>query len=684
MSSVFLPRPTALAGAVALAISSFAHAQTSPAPAPAPATTTLAPVVVTGNPLGNADLAAPVSVLAGDALVLRRGSTLGETLDGLPGVSQTSFGPNASRPIIRGLDGERVKMLDNGNTSFDASTLSYDHAVPIDPLVIDRIEVLRGPAALFYGGSAIGGAVNTIDNRIPRQPLQGLSGAAEARVGGAANERGGAALVEAGNGQFVLHADVFGRDTDELRVPKYQPVEGGEALPETDRVRNSASRTKGGAVGGSVFFDRGFAGLSVDTYDSTYGVVAEPDVTIKMKRDRVGFAGELRDLGIVKTLRASAHHTDYEHKEIEGTGEVGTTFKTRGNELRLEAEHAPIGPFKGVVGLQVENTDFSALGEEAFVPTTRTDKQSLFALEEYGWVGGTLQGGLRAEHVKVESDGDADGADPKFGGPASRSFSLASASLSNVYKLDTAWSVTGALSYTERAPTSFELYANGVHAATGTFERGDPNLGAEKGTNLDVALAWKDGPNRLRVGGYVTNFSRYISLDATGNDIVEDGETFPEYQFRGVRARLYGLELEGNRRVFDASGWTLDANGKLDWTRGNNRDTGEALPRLAPLRATVGLDAGWGLWTGRAELQGVDRQTRVPSTDRETAGYGLVNLSLSRRFTFGASGDDDGVAFLKLTNVGDKLAYSASSIDTIRGLSPLAGRAVQAGVRVNF
>ncbi|MET0348784.1 MAG: TonB-dependent receptor, partial [Rhizobacter sp.] len=646
MSTPSFPRRTALAGALALAFAASTHAQTA---APAPSSTTLAPVVVTGNPLGNADVATPTTVLGGDALVLRRAGTLGETLNGLPGVSSTYFGPNASRPVIRGLDSERVRVMGNGGASLDASTLSYDHAVPIDPLVVDRIEVLRGPAALLYGGNAIGGAVNTIDNRIPKQPVEGVSGSAEARVGGAENERGGGAVVETGNGKFALHADVFGRETDDLRVPKYRPIEGGEVLDETKRVRNSASRSKGGAVGGSLFFDQGYAGLSVDTYDSKYGVVAEPDVTIHMKRDHVGFAGELRDLGVIKALRAQVNHTDYEHKEIEGSGEVGTTFKTKGNELRVEAEHAPLGPFRGVFGVQAEDVDFSALGEEAFVPSTHTRKQALFALEELSWAGGTLQGGVRADHVTVESDGDADPAEPKFGGPAKRSFSLASASLSNVYKFDKAWSVTGALSYTERAPTSFELYANGVHAATGTFERGDPNLGPEKGTNLDVALAWKDGPNHLRVGAYATRFSRFISLDATGDtiDIVEDGETssFPEYTFRAVRARLVGFEVEGGHRLLDGA-WTLDATGKVDLTRGKNLDSGEALPRIAPMRATLGLDAGYALWTARAELDAAAKQTKVPSTDRETAGYGIVNLSLSRRFTFGPADGDDGVVFV--------------------------------------
>ena len=684
MSHSLLQRRTALAGALALAFVSAARAQA--APSEAQSATALAPVVVTGNPLGSADVAAPTTVLGGDALVLRRAGTLGETLNGLPGVSSSYFGPNASRPVIRGLDGERVRMLGNGAGSLDASTLSFDHAVPIDPLVIDRIEVLRGPAALMYGGNAIGGAVNALDNRIPKQPVKGVSGSVEGRAGGAERERGGAALVEAGNGAFAMHVDAFGRETEDLRVPKYRPLEDGQSLDETKRVRNSASRTKGGAVGGSIFFDKGYAGLSVDTYDSRYGVVAEPDVTIRMKRDHVGFAGEVRDLGgPFKVVRAQLNHTDYRHEEVEGTGEIGTTFKTKGTELRLEGEHAAIGPVRGVVGVQAEDMDFSALGEEAFVPDTRTRKQAVFALEELPWAGGTLKGGLRGEHVRVSSSGDADPAAPKFGGPAERTFSLASASIANVYKFDTAWSLTGGLSYTERAPTSFELYANGVHAATGAFERGDSSLGKEKGTNIDMALAWKSGSDRFRIGAYTARFSRFISLDASGStvDIVDGGvtESFPEYVFRPVRARLNGFEIEGAHRLLEGA-WTLDASGKIDLTRGKNLDNGEALPRIAPLRATLGLDATQGLWSGRAEVEYASKQTHVPSTDRETPGYSIVNLALSRRFTFGEA--DDGLVFLKLTNLGDRLAYSASSIDTIRGLSPLPGRAVKVGVRVNF
>jgi iron complex outermembrane receptor protein len=682
-------RLSALACAMGLAFPLAANAQSAPAPAAAASatttttttTTTLAPVVVTGNPLGSNEIATPASVLEGDALVLRRGSTLGETLNSLPGVSSSYFGPNASRPIIRGLDGDRVRMLNNGGASLDASSLSFDHAVPIDPLVVDRIEVLRGPAALLYGGSAIGGVVNSIDNRIPKVRVDGVDGAVEARFGGADAERGGAALVESGNASFAVHADVFGRKTDDLHVPEYTPIEDGTPLARTNRVRNSASRSDGGALGGSLLFDRGYLGVSVDTYDSKYGTVAEPDVTIQMKRDHVGFAGEKRAVdGPWRALRFRIDHTNYEHKEVEGTGEVGTTFDTTGNEVRVEAEHAPLWGMKGVVGAQVEDFDFSALGEEAFVPSTRTKRRALFGMEELPWSGGTLSAGLRVEHVKITSAGDADPGTPQFGPADERNFTLTSASLSNIAKLTPTWSLSGSLSATERAPTSFELYANGVHAATGAYERGDTTLQPERGVTLDAALQWKSGDDHLRLGVFSTRFSRFISLDATGNDITVGGDTFPEYSFTPVRARLNGIEIEGSQRLLRAP-FTLDLSGKLDYTRATNLDTGEPLPRVAPLRSTLGLDVGVDDWKGRVEVDAAARQGRVPSTDNATPGYALVNLSLSRRIEWTQA---DALWFIKLTNLGDVLAYNASTVQGVRDLSPLSGRAVKAGLRVAF
>jgi iron complex outermembrane receptor protein len=239
--------------------------------------------VVTGNPLGSElfDLAPPVSVLQGQDLLLRRRSTLGETLDGLPGVSSTYFGPNASRPVIRGLDGDRIRILQNGAGVLDASSLSFDHAVSVDPLVIERAEVVRGPAALLYGGTAVGGVVNVIDNRIPQAQLDGPSGRAEARYGGAEREKAAAGVFELGHGNFAVHADAYQRRTDDLRIKGPNVSARLQAqdptLPVTQgTLPNSAARSEGGGLGASYVWAKGHLGLSYSGFDTRYGTVAEP------------------------------------------------------------------------------------------------------------------------------------------------------------------------------------------------------------------------------------------------------------------------------------------------------------------------------------------------------------------------------------------------------------------------
>ena len=674
----------AFAWPLAFGLPGTSTAQTTQAPS-APLSSS---VLITGNPLGRERLAAPTSVLSGDELVLRRGSTLGDTLDGLPGVSSSYFGPNANRPVIRGLDGDRVRVLSNEGASLDASSLSFDHAVPIDPLIVQRIEVLRGPAALLYGGSAIGGVVQALDNRIPRAPLKGLTGSAELRLGGAARERGGALVLDAGNAAAAVHVDVFSRETADLRVPRFVPQAEGEALPVASTVANSASRTRGGALGASLFFDRGFVGLSLDTYDSDYGVVVEPDITIKMKRTRLGLAGEVKSLeGPLRSLRLNANLTDYEHREVAGDGTVGTVFASRGHEWRLQAEHRPLGPWRGVVGWQQERFDFSALGDEAFVPSTTTHKAALFALEELRWQLGVLTAGLRVEHVRVGSSGDAEPLAARFGAATQRRFSMRSASVSQQVPLGANWSLAATVSGSERAPTYFELYANGVHAATAAYERGDPGLAKERGTNVDVALHWQSATSQLRVGAFSTRFARFISLDATGVSVDEAGapvglgvEGVPLYQFNAVRARMHGLEVDARTRLMQGP-WAWFGTAKLDLTRGTNMSTNQALPRLAPWRLRLGLDARRGDFSARAEVEHAARQGRVPDTDLATPAHTIVNLSMAQRFVWGAT---DALVFAKLDNLSNKLGYSASSVQSIRSLSPLPGRALKVGLRLDF
>jgi iron complex outermembrane recepter protein len=667
--------------AVAAAASSAWFTPVLAQPSTQPASTTASQtIVITGNPLRLEGLV-PASVLTGDALTRTRTGTLGDTLSGLPGVAGTGFGPQSSRPVIRGLDGDRIRLLDNGAAAVDASSLSFDHAAAIDPLVIERLEVLRGPAALLYGGNATGGVVNAIDNRIPRNPLQGLSGRAEARFGGAARERAGAAVIEGGAGALNWHADVAARKSSDQRAPN-------------GTVANSAGDSRAGALGGSWADKDGYVGASIDNYRNEYGVVVEPDVTIDMERTRLNVAGSRRFAGsLIREVEFHASGTRYKHLELEGTGEVGTTFKSRGEELRVQAQHAPFnalnGAFTGVVGVQADNLTFSALGEEAFVPNTRTRSAALFGLE--AWQSGalTLTAGLRAERTRVTSEGDApDLAEPKFGPAQRRNFSPVSASFGAGYALAPNWRMNGQLGLTQRAPTYYELYANGIHVATGAFELGDATLGLERSAHVELGTQWQadaEGTQQVKAQVYATRFSRYIALDATGNvidEVGEDGEveSFPEYAFRAVPARLVGFELEGRARLA-TSPWTLDMVGLLDAVRGSNRSTGEPLPRLAPMRLKLGVEARQGPWQGSVTLAHAAKQTRVPATDVATPAHTLLGAALSWQQRVS---DVDLLLFARLDNLTDRLAFNASALRTARELSPLPGRSATVGMRVNW
>ena len=676
-----LRRSTWAALPAAVLATQAAWAQTEPA----------ATVVITGNPLGSDRTLQPAAVLSGNGLVLRRAATLGETLDGVPGVSATGFGPNSSRPVIRGLDGDRVRLLDNGGASVDASSLSFDHAVAIDPLVVERLEVLRGPAVLLYGGSATGGVVNAINNRIPRVAMDSLSARAEVRGGGAASERASAAVVEGGFGLgggtgLAWHVDAFGRRTDDTRTPTYTPIEDGTALDPADRVRNSASRGEGGAVGASFVGREGHAGFSTETYRNRYGVTVEPDVTIRMKRERQAFSGGWKPgVAGIESVALEAAHTRYRHEEVEGTGEVGTTFTSGADDGRFEVRHAPLFGLRGVVGAQWERMDFSALGEEAFVPDTRTRSQAAFVLEEFqGPAGLVLSAGARGERVRVASDGDPAGAtEVRFGDASERRFTPRSFSLGARLPVAAGVSVSGAWSSSQRAPTYYELFANGVHVATAAYERGDTTLATERSRHTELGLAWTSGPHKVEVQWFRTTFPNYIALEATGLDVTipaevpgDPDEVFPEYAFRSVRARLTGFEVEGRTRLLGGP-VTLDLVGSLDQVKGDNLDRGEPLPRIAPMRARLALEAAHGGLKGGVVVRHAAEQDRVPATDTATPGWTMFDLWAAMALPL----PGEASAFVKLGNVTDRLGYNAASIATMRGLAPMPGRALSAGLR---
>jgi iron complex outermembrane receptor protein len=669
--------------------------------AQAAAGSSLTEVTVTGNPLGSADMAAPVAETSGTGLLLRRQGSLGETLSGLPGVSSTYYGPVASRPVIRGQDGDRVRILENSGALLDASALSFDHAVALDPIAVERIEVLRGPGALLYGGNAIGGVVNMIDNRIPREPLPGVVGRADLGVASGNHERSGAALVEGGSERFALHVDGFDRRSGDTRVPIGLACNTGGVATVARQLCNSDADASGGAVGGTAFFDQGYLGASYSSNRSDYGSVAQDDVRLRMRSERAAIEGLVRGLGPwIESLKLQASSSRYQHTEFES--EVpGTTFRNRGTDLRLEARHAPLGAWRGVVGLQADGAHFQAQGDEAFVPPSETRQRALFVYEELPTSWGQVSVGARREWVTVESTGDP--ANPRFA-PARRSFGPASLSLGSLWKLTPAWQLTGNLSRSQRAPRDYELFANGPHVATGSFERGDATVGTEQATSLDAGVQWKAGHDRFKLSAFQTRYANYLALlatgrtrDAAGNGAgggvtdcgngtsVESGCTsavLPEFAYRGVSARFRGLEADGSVRLWqDAS--TLDLEWRGDLVRADNLTLGEPLPRIAPLHAGATLAWATGPWGARLGADAYARQDRVPAGDRAVAGYTTVHAAATYKAKAGPAGL---LWYARLDNLTDHLGYSATSILTqsAPGRVPLPGRSLRLGLRADF
>lgn len=660
---------------------------------------TLAPIVVTANPLGGDinDLISPVSVLRGDDLSKKQSSTLGQTLNGLPGVSSTDFGPNSSRPTIRGLDGDRVRIMSNGGASLDASTLSYDHAVAVEPLTVEQIEVVRGPAALQYGGSAIGGAVNIIDNRIPKAPIKGVEGRAEIRVGGAETEKSAAGLVSVGNGQFALHVDGSSRKTDNLKVPKQ--AGRGEFINQGSLLNSDADQ-KGGAFGASFTNDHGFLGFSIDTYRNNYGtgLFEEGDINsptrIKLQQDKLTIAGEQRNLagkmGPFESIRGSFSTTDYKHEESI-VGAVESTFKNKGWDSRIEGTHTPLqtdyGLLKGAWGLQSSEFKFSAasLSRQMFVPNTQTNSMALFMFEELGFAKGKeVSAGLRFESVKVDSLGGGDNGQGTPFEVDSKKFKPLSASLGYRQEVGSGWTATSGLSYTERAPTFYELYANGMHHATETYEQGNANNQVEKGTTLELGMKFKTPTTRANFGVFITEFNNFIGLIQNGEfDETGNGDMVPKYNFAGIKARMYGIEADGRlpiaRGVFGkASEFNMDW--KADYVRGENRSTGGALPRISPLRLSSALVYSQGMYSNQLDVQYAARQNRYADDLGSTPSYTMLGLGASYKTPM--PGFRSAFIFMRVENLTNVEARNASSV--LRDMAPAGARAIKVGLKGNF
>jgi len=638
-------------------------------------------IPITGNPLGagSDELVTPVAVLNGRELSQKRESTIGETLNGTPGVTSSYFGPNASRPIIRGMDGDRVRIMQNGVGALDASSLSPDHAVAIDPLIAEQIEVIRGPATVLYGAGAEGGVVNVIDHRIPKEPLNGVMGRGETRFSGADNERSGAAVIDVGNGMFAIHADVYTRKTDDLSIPRSAQNkligEGHADHVHNGKLANSAAKSDGGAFGASLTFDKGHVGFSYSEFNNFYGTVAEPTVKVDMKSNRLDFSSEVHHLDtFIERIKFRMAFTDYKHQEID-RGAIGTTFLNRGIESTLEAGHAKIGNMSGVLGLQTQNTRFSALGDDAFVPSTHTSSQGVYLYEELPIDRLKLSAGGRIDKTTVKSAGGGadEGSGPKFGEAASKEFTPKNLSAGALFSMDEHWGIATNITHTERAPTQNELFSYGAHVATNQYEIGNKNLNVEKANGLDAQIRWKSQKHSFNISGFYTKFDHFINVYNTGEirDELKVANTI------GVPATFVGMEAQGKFRIYEGLG-DLDLNIRGDYVRATNEITDTPLSRIAPMRIGTGLDYHLGEFASKIDILHGFKQDRVATNELPTDGYTMVNATISYRLKTALNLE----AFAKARNLLDEDIRDHSSF--LKEIAPMGGRSVLFGLRGEF
>lgn len=661
-------------------------------PAALAAPPALEEVVVTATALrqGVLETAQPVIVLGGDALHRELGQSLGETLAKQPGVTGTWFGPLASRPVIRGLGGERVLMLEDGLGTQDVSALSEDHAVSIDPLVARSVEVIKGPGTLLHGNAAVGGVVNVVTNRFADEPLaQPVQGAVEVRGNTAASEASGAGRLDVRAGQFVLHADGYRRTSDNIDIPgnalSRRLVEELAAEGETDPVNprgtlyGSDGDSDGGALGVSYVGSRGFLGVAASRTNANYGTPGPESgadgssVRIDMTQDRYDLNGELDDpfTGIT-SVRLRAAHGAYFHQEFEPDGEAGTVFDQDSDEARLTFDHAVLGDWRGTFGLQYRDIEFRALGEEAFVPGNATRNIGVFVFEERPVGPLTLELALRYEEQRIEVDRESDLRDYSDDG--------VSASAGLRWKFAPEYSAALNVTRATRHPVATELYADGVHVALGRYETGDPGLGAETALTTDLTLRKHAGAVQFTLSAFYSRYDDFIHARPTGEFFEDEaaGELFPIVEYVQDNSTFHGIEADVSLPLLARDAANLTLRLATDHVRGK-LERGGNLPLLPPWRFGAELAFERGEWQAGLSVFRYADQDDVAASELPTDGYTMIDADLSWHQPVG---DGEIVVFLKGSNLADEEARRASS--PIKDYAPLPGRSLTAGLRYEF
>jgi iron complex outermembrane receptor protein len=663
----------------------------------------LSTITITADPRNRSILeyTQPASVIRKEELITSGGLTLGESLSNEPGVSSSYFGPGSSRPVIRGNAGERVRILRNGVGSLDVSNTSEDHQITINPLSVESVEILRGPETLLYGSSAIGGVVNVTDGSIPSKEIgKPIQGEFNLRTQTVNNEATGALKMEGQLGKFNWHLSGLSQDTKDIDIPGFQESRRQRELEaeqgdEHDQIRgtltDSATRTLTGTAGGSYVWEKGYLGMAVTGYDSKYGVPVhghahdhdhghgghdeeEEGVYIEVEQIRLDTRGEIRDISeSIEKVKFSAAISKYEHTEFED-GEAATFFTNDAFEGRAELFHAPIASFNGTIGTQVEYSDFTSTGAEAFVPDSERFAPGLFIFEELPLIENALtaQFGGRIEYVNITPDI----------GYRQRNFSPLSLSTG------LSWAITGeskylagiSFAYAERAPSPTELYADGVHVARSIAEIGDESLSNENSYGVDITFKKNTGILTGGIALFAQEYGNYINLASTGRQFAGA----PQFSYDETRARFLGAEAETTLHLHEVFGWysnDLDLSAQIDYVHAKDLRNDTYIPRVTPLRSIVQAKYGWKeKFTASVEGVFVAAQRNIAEGELPTDAYQLLNTTVEIKIPYLT--ERNMMLYARGQNLTNEEARIHSSF--IKDLAPLPGRSFITGIRGVF
>ncbi len=662
-------------------------------------------IFITGSlsPQGMERIGKPISTINKEKILKKHQASLGEVLNGEPGISGTNFGPGASRPIIRGQGKERVRVLENGLENGDVSASSDDHAVTSEPLTTERIDVIRGPSTLMFGGQAIGGVVNVIDGSIAEENIgKDFTGKLNITAGdSASDEFSGSTILQGQAGSLNWYFSGFGRSTNDIEIPGFaessllREMEEDEHDDEEDEdheeedhedeevkdiLENSDTESYGFKAGLSHVWDSGFIGFAVKNTGSEYGIPGghlhmeeeedeeeEGDVRIDLEQTRIESRGAVHlHQDFLDTVRFGFSFSDYEHKELEGSS-VGTLYERESFEGRVLLTHHHEDYLEGGFGLQINYDDLEVTGDEAFIPSTKTFNPAIFLVEDFALNNNLiLQLGGRYENSSV---------DPFQ--MSSENFNVFSASSGLIWHNNTKeYSTAFNFSYSERAPNATELFADGAHIASQIFEIGNSDIEKEGSLGAEFILRKLTGPTRGSFTAFIQDYSDYINLSARGGEM----EGFSVFEYENIDARFWGFEADLKQDLINSKGHLLTLNLGFDSVRARDTNNNQNLPRITPIRTKIGLSYSHDIFNAYLDSIIVEEQDKIAEFELPTDGYALLNAGVNVNLTRNEAQSIE--LFFRGTNLTNEEARVHTSF--LKDQAPLRGRAFFAGLTANF